>query len=351
MLLVGSNDGVYRLEDVFGGTESPVGKVLDSGSVMRLRRFRDVDGVFAATRSGLYHSPTGDTWQALGVPTDHVYSVGAAPERDRLYAGTRPARVFEADLRSGGGLSGAGGGDGPDDSGPGTLEWRELEGFQDLPSRDDWRLPRHENVAQVRDVHVHPATPDRLVAGVEVGGVHVSEDGGETWTERRGEGEDTLHDDVHELVLVGPDEFVAATGYGLFRSTDAGRSWTRLDEGFEQRYFRSALAHDDAVFAGAALAHTATWVEDDADPALFVFRPGEGLRQVEHPRPDETVTGLTAVDDGLVAGTHVGTLLAAPDGEEWAVAGSFPVPGKEPVSYTPLVAAPSSGDEGNASGP
>ena len=27
-------------------------------------------------------------------------------------------------------------------------------------------------------------TPDRLIAGVEVGGVHISDDQGETWTER-----------------------------------------------------------------------------------------------------------------------------------------------------------------------
>ena len=327
MLLAGSDDGLYRIDGVTGDPDPTVEKTLDAGPVQRVRRFDGVPGVFAATRSGLFHSPAGGDWEDLGVPAEHVYAVGASPARDHLYAGTRPAAVYVADL-----------GDLRDRNGDAqALDWRELDGFQDLPSRDGWRLPRHENLAQVRDLHVHPERPDRVVAGVEVGGVHVSEDGGETWTERRDEGEVGLHDDVHELSLAGPEEFVAATGFGLFRSTDAGRSWTRLDEGFDQRYFRSLLVHDGAIYAGSALAHTSTWVEDDAEPVLFAFREDEGLQPVEHPRPGETVTGLASVNGRLVASTHRGTLLASAGGtvQDWTVLARLPT-ADPPVSYTPL---------------
>lgn len=64
--------------------------------------------------------------------------------------------------------------------------------LDDLPSREEWRLPRNENLAQVRDVHVPDQHLERVVAGVEVGGVHLSDDGGETWTERR-KGSTTSH--------------------------------------------------------------------------------------------------------------------------------------------------------------
>ena len=236
----------------------------------------------------------------------------------RLYAGTRPAHVYLARPSGEGDLSG-------------RVEWRELDGFQALPSRDEWRLPRHDDLAQVRDLFVHPAAPERVVAGVEVGGVHVSRDCGETWTERR----EGVNDDVHELRAVGPDEFVAATGFGLFRTADAGRSWTRLDDGHEQRYFRSAAVVDGDIYAGSALAHTATWEDEDAAPVLFACRDGETLERVEHPRPDETVTGMTAVDDALAVATHRGTVMGR-DGDGWTVSESLPAPDDFAGSYVPL---------------
>ncbi len=316
MLLAGSDDGVYRLRNL-PDDEPTVEQVLEAGRVKRLVSFEHVAGVFAATATGLYHATDATDWTDLEVPREAVYSVGASPE-GTLYAGTRPAHVYAASLDGG-------------NPGDGSLDWRDLGGFQDLPSRDEWRLPRHENLAQVRDVHVHPTAPDRVVAGVEVGGVHVSADGGETWTERR----QGVDDDVHELHLAGPETVVAATGFGLYRSTDAGRTWSRLDDGLEQRYFRSAFTQDGTLYAGGALANSSTWDDPEADPAFVVSRDCEHLETVDHPRPSETVTGLTALDGQVVAATHRGSVLVEDDGV-WRVAGSFPTPGDVTGTYTPL---------------
>ncbi len=305
-MYVGSDDGVYRVPREGGEPR----RVLDAGRVMRLRQFEGVDGTVAATRTGLYRQ-TGDGWRDLGVPREQVYSVGAAP-RGPLFVGTRPAAVYGAS--------------------PAEPEWYELDGVQALPSRDDWRLPRHEDLAQVRDVHVDADSDgSRLVAGVEVGGVHVSEDGGATWVERR----DGVDDDVHELHVAGPGEYVAATGSGLYRSTDAGRSWTRLDGDIEQRYFRSVHTHDGTVYAGGALANSSTWNDSDADPQFVAVRDGD-LERVAIPYPDETVTGIATVDGDLVVATHRGHVLRR-DGTDWEELATVPTPGDVTGRYTPVV--------------
>lgn len=304
-MYVGTDNGIYKLPADGGKPQ----RVLETGRVMRLRRF-DRAGVVAATRTGLYRR-TEDGWHDLGVPRERVYAVGATPER--LIAGTRPAALFAAD--------------------PETLEWRELEGFQELPSRPQWRLPRHENLAQVRDVHLDLGGPDgldRVVAAVEVGGVHISADGGESWTGRR----EAVDDDVHELHVTGSGAYVAATGDGLYRTTTAGRSWERLDGTVPQRYFRAVHAHRGTIYAGSAMANSSTWDDPGADPQLFAYRDGE-LHEVAIPYPDETVSGLGTVEDRLVAVTHRGHVLGRADGD-WDELGSVPTPGDVTGRYTPV---------------
>ncbi len=321
MLLVGSDDGVYQVHSL--DDSGPATRSLESGRVERLRQFDALPGIFAATKTGLYHSTDGEAWTDLGVPEEAVYSVGAHPDGDRLYAGTRPAHVFEASLDRGD-ADATPHGDG--------LDWERNEGFDDIESRDEWRLPRHDNLAQVRDLHFDPAAESRLVVGIEVGGVYVSDDAGETWTERS----DGTHDDVHELHVAGPETYVAATGYGCFLTEDAGRSWTRLDESYEQRYFRSAFEHGGRVYVGGALENSSTWNDPDADPELFALDVAAGdFERVPIPAADETVTGMTAADGHLIVATHRGSAFVHRGGA-FEAAGQFPISDDHTGRYTPL---------------
>lgn len=309
MLLAGTGDGVYRVSGLDEDAEANVETVLDAPRVERLRQFDAIEGVFAATKTGLYYSLDGTEWTELGFSERPVYAVGASPSGDEIYAGTRPTGVYVSPL-----------GDGAN-PGPGPLDWQEFDAFRELPSRDDWGVPRHDNVAQVRSLDVHPDSPQRIVAGVEPGGVHVSEDEGETWEERR----DTVHDDIHGLHVVGDSEYVASTGVGLYRTTDAGQSWERLDEGVEQRYFRAAHFHDGVLYTSAACVPPNEWEQDEANPALFEWQDGVGLEVVESPRPDEVVVGWTMVDGDVVGATHRGTLLRK-QSSGWEVVGEIPTP-------------------------
>ena len=211
-----------------------------------------------------------------------------------------------------------------------AVEWNELDEFQELPSREEWRLPRHDDLAQVRDIHDDPIDSDRIVAGVEVGGVHVSTDDGQTWIERA----NGVDDDVHELNVIGPEKYVAATGHGLYRTNDAGRSWRRLDQAVPQSYFRSAISIGENVYASGALSNSSSWDDEDADPALFVCRDGS-LEPINIPNADETVTGITAVDENLIVATHRGNVFRRNAGH-WDTVGEFSVPGQLTGRYTPI---------------
>jgi len=299
-LLLGTDDGVYRVPDPQFDDAT---RVLDCGRVMRVRQFANSDGAFACSKTGLYRSTDGDgAWSDLGVPREEVYAVLAGPDGERLYAGTHPAHLYvsESDGES----------------------WHELDGLQAVPSREEWYTPRHRNEAHVRSLGAHPDAPDRVVAGVEVGGVHVSEDRGETWTERR----DGVQDDVHHVLVVGPEEYVASCGDGLYRTRDAGRSWERLDGDLSHRYFREAIVHDGRLYAAAARSSPGTWNGSaGADGGLFVSDDdGGSFESTTYPgQPREVVLAWAVAGGRVVAGTNEGRVLEHRDGD-WTTAGQVP---------------------------
>lgn len=297
MLLIGTSDGVYRsaIDEVDDAT-----RVLDSERVLRVRRFGG--RVFAATHSGLFRSTDGGvTWSDLGVPRDEVYSVLRSPDGERLYAGTHPAHLYVS--RDG-------------------SAWNELTGLQDLPSRDEWQLPRHRDEAHIRSLGVHPDVPERIVAGIEVGGVHISDNEGETWTERR----EGVHDDVHHVLVVGDEEYIASCGGGLYRTRDAGLSWTRLDADLDHTYFREAFIHGDRLYAAAARSPPPSWGgERGQDAALFESTDGgDSFESVPYPAgPEEFILAWASDEDGVLAGTRGGHVLRRSD-SEWTTIGSVP---------------------------
>jgi hypothetical protein len=334
MLLAGSDDGVYRIDGLPAGAAEPT-QVLESDRAFRVETFPSLPGVFAATASACYHSSTGEDWARLPVPTDAtVNAVGAAPDGERLFVGTFPERIYVLE-DAGAHVERA-----ADGEPPAAEDWSESTGFREHAEAGDWGLPRHDFQAHVRSIETHPDAPGSVFVGVEVGGVHVSEDRGESWIARNEDAaaseEAAGNDDVHELVVVDPETFVAATGFGCFYTTDAGRSWTDLAGDVGPQYYRSAVEFEGDVYAGGANGPSPTWEEDD-DPGLFVSRDGEGFEALESPRPEEVVIGWTAVDGDLIGITYAGTLLRwGEDADGFEVVGDVPTPGELRGRYLPL---------------
>ena len=109
----------------------------------------------------------------------------------------------------------------------------------DLPQRKEWMGGGFDD-AGVASICVDPRRSDRLTIGVSTGGVWVSDDGGGSW---RGASEGMRADyfppersglpevqDIHRLVQcpAAPDTLWVQHHNGVFRSTDAARSWQEV---------------------------------------------------------------------------------------------------------------------------
>lgn len=296
-MFTGTVDGVWRIDDQ--GTEG--NRMLAAGAgPVTVWRVKSVDGdIYAATDAGLFRTADGGlTWEDLAVPTVPVFSVAVSPN-GRIYAGTHPPKIYIS----------------------GGQEWVECDSFQDQPSRPEWDSPVHDE-GQVRHLEIPPETPDQVVAGVERGGVHVSNNRGKSWEERR----DGVWDDIHHLHRAGETTYYASTGTGIYRTDDTGQSWTRLDDDLERSYFREAFAHDGTLYTAATMGPSTTWRgSDGADGALLESEDSGGtFRSVSYPGEGvEAVLAWASNGSRVFAGTDRGRILVRED-EEWQQWASVP---------------------------
>ena len=122
--------------------------------------------------------------------------------------------------------------------------WAELEGFTQVPESVDWSFHSPTRDSHVRDLRVAPDDPDRLYAGIEVGGMVRSGDGGRSWQQLPG-----LNDDIHCVALSDdrPGSVYVATARAPYRSGDGGSNWELINDGLDRRYtLHISPAPDDA---------------------------------------------------------------------------------------------------------
>jgi photosystem II stability/assembly factor-like uncharacterized protein len=174
--------------------------------------------ILAGTEIGIPRSEDeGQTWKeaANGLTTRHVRWMAYHPDVAGLvFAGTEPANIFVSH-----------------DNG---ASWRACLEVAELRDRFKWSLPYSPAAGCVRGFAFHGS---RIYAAVEVGGVLVSEDNGETWQLAEGSDgkpnlsgppEPFVYPDVHSLEVhpSSKDLIYAPTGGGFYRSNDGGKTWT-----------------------------------------------------------------------------------------------------------------------------
>jgi len=292
-LLAGTPDALRHVSEHDGDPEDVVvERVLEAD----VRQVRAGGGIaYAATGSGVLESRDGGrTWTDAGLPTDDAHSVAVAG--DGVLAGTRPLAVSR--LADG--------------------SWTELDGLRALSSEEGWPSAAHADAAAARSL---ATDGDRVLVGVEVGGLAVRDPDGSWRAAGPGEADPEAtrrRDDVHHVGIRGRGDWVLATGDGVLHTSDAGRSWTRLDTG-DRRYARELLVDDLWLAVNAS---PPRWRPPDA--AVHRGRPGALSRTSPPGAPERFVVSWTRHDGAVYAGANDGALLRYAGGE-WTTVATVPV--------------------------
>lgn len=258
----------------------------------------------------------GRSWDPIGqaLPHQRVLAVAISPcdrvgGRSVLYAGTEPSMLFRSD----------------DDG----ARWQPFPALAELPSAPTWSFPPRPWTHHVRWIAPHPLDPATLYVGIELGGVMVSRDGGQTWEDRK----PGSQFDAHALAthLAAPDRVYEAAGGGVAVSDDAGATWRAADEGMDRHYaWGLAVDADDPALwyvsasFGAYQAHRGN---GDAQAVLFRRRrrepwqplggPGTGLERLL-PFMPYALLAPKGRPKALVAGMQNGDLFVTGDaGDTW----------------------------------
>ncbi|MCY4121781.1 MAG: sialidase family protein [Acidobacteria bacterium] len=307
-------------EGVFIVAEGAAKQVLQSRDVRELIR---IDGsYFAGTDDGLYVSnDSGRTWAPSGLQGREVWQV-RADGSGTLYAGTAPTGLFRSD-----------------DHG---ATWTEVVGLAQLADAGGWQIPLKPPVAARARALVVDGT--RILIGVEVGGLALSEDAGETWSVvLPGD-----NPDLHMLFAhpVEPDTLYASTGYGrldgvaemvegnagVFRSDDGGRTWTYAWKGITPRYSRPMCVDHRSPYgltvASAPSAFSNCREENGAQAMLFRSEDGgeswRSLCDEAHSPSAANFHGLAVdpkVPGGVLVGTDTGEVWRVSDRAGWELCG------------------------------
>jgi photosystem II stability/assembly factor-like uncharacterized protein len=235
-LLVGTKKGLFVLEGEPGGTFDVRARAFAGEPVEYAMRDPRSGRLLASVTSAFYgpkvwHAEDADgEWTqayALALPAggeavlERIWVMAAGEDDGSLYAGGDPGVLFES--RDGG------------------ATWELNRALWDHPTRPSWE-PGGGGLC-LHSIVPWPGDPDRLALGISAAGVWLTDDRGRTW--RRGnEGlvarylpeeapaeSTTLCVHSMERAPKRPERLFMQFHGGVYRSDDAGASWTDVGEG------------------------------------------------------------------------------------------------------------------------
>jgi len=345
-LAVGTEEGAYLLSSNSRENWKSSGLVLRGESVNSFAFDYGHHRLYAATLGeGVFISDNlGKTWtpSSRGLHVRKVWAVEVDPkESSRIYAGTHYGHLFKSE-----------------DSGK---TWAEVSGLHNAPNRKEWGVDWAGGTTglAVHTVRADPRSPDRLYIVSSGAGPYRSDDRGETWkliqdgvldacpvggrsgspdipkgerAKRLKEHLKLVHTCTHKLAVSKkrPDVLYQQNHCGVFRSTDAGETWTDISPADRVRHgFPISLVEDDAdsVFVVPAYQGICKKHNSCVRGQVAVYRRREsawsrlsgGLPRNAHTCVlRDAMTTDSASPAGLYFGTTTGEVFGSIDaGESW----------------------------------
>jgi photosystem II stability/assembly factor-like uncharacterized protein len=189
-----------------------------------------------------------------------------------------------------------------------TGGWQEVKGIRQ--GAIGGTFPPNPDLAPRTRVLTKEKKPGgRLYAGIEVGGILISDDEGQTWRPAN----DGLTDpDIHQILPSKNIEglVVTACGEGVSRSTDRGSHWEKVTPSGNRTY-GNALAEDDDgnIYLGITQDRPRTWTRSGrANTAIFKSKDGAHWDLLTEKMSGGVMDICTAADGN-------GILVATADGE------------------------------------
>jgi photosystem II stability/assembly factor-like uncharacterized protein len=257
--------------------------------------------ILAGTPEGVYRSDDlGRTWQSAsnGLTAPYVRWMVFHPDvSDFEFVGTEPANIF---VSHNGGES-----------------WRICPELEPLRTAGHWFMPYSPEAGCVRSFAFHGS---RGYAAVEVGGVLVSDDSGETWRLAGGSnGQGTfsippvpgIASDLHSVYThpTSPDFVVACTHLGLYRSENGGVGWENLYQCYCRAGWVDPADSNHIIFGPADTVDEGGRIEETRDGGRTWQLRMTGLPDKW---PHQMVERFTPVNDELIATLASGELFSAP---------------------------------------
>lgn len=260
-LFIATGDAIARV-DFAGGKATDVQLSLEGSKAQSVAVDpHNPNRVYAGTfDDGVFRSlDAGETWEAVGdgIPHKRIPSVAISPSHQVnglsvVYAGTEPSNLYRSE----------------DDG----QTWRDFPRLPELPSAPTWSFPPRPWTSHVRCITLSEHDPNLIFAGIELGGVMRSRDGGETWEDRKPGSQHDSHAIATHPVDAG--RVYEAAGGGVALSTDAGDTWQPADEGMD-RHYSWALAVDpvDPDLWYVSASHSARYAHrQDGDSQGKIYR-------------------------------------------------------------------------------
>jgi hypothetical protein len=244
-LHVATRKGLFLLERGKSGWNITSTSFLGDPVTLTLADRRD-NTLYAALNLGHFGTKLqrstdgGKTWEEVGVPVypkaeeltkdeekkapalEQIWALaaGGADQPGFLWAGTIPGGLFRSKDRG--------------------ESWELSRSLWDRPEREAWMGGGYDH-AGIHSVCVDPRDSRRVLVGISVGGVWVTENGGDGW-ELSAKGMraayvpperayDENMQDPHIIVQCpgAPDVYWCQHHNGVFRSADGGKSWEELE--------------------------------------------------------------------------------------------------------------------------